>query len=392
MTTPQTLFDKIWDAHVVSQEEGGPAVLYADLHLIHEVTSPQAFTMLRERGLRVRRPERTVATMDHATPTNRPDLALAEPIAVRQLSQLADNCAEFGIRLYDMDSAERGIVHVLGPEQGLTQPGMTIVCGDSHTSTHGAFGALAFGIGTSEVAHVLASQCLLQARPKTFLVKFEGQLQPGVTAKDMILALIARIGVGGGTGHVLEYAGPAVRALSMEERMTLCNMSIEAGARAGMVAPDETTFDYLYGRPFAPQGAAWDEAVARWRQLPSDAGASYDRTVTIDVGALAPMITYGTNPGMGCRSPSRFPIRPTLRIARPVLRWRRRWATWICSRARRCWATRWMSSLLAAAPTGASPTCAPPPACWPGARSPRACVCWSCPARRRCAGRPKPRG
>jgi 3-isopropylmalate/(R)-2-methylmalate dehydratase large subunit len=299
MTTPRTLFNKIWDTHVVSQEEGGPAVLYADLHLIHEVTSPQAFTMLRERGLRVRRPERTVATMDHATPTNRPDLALAEPIAVRQLSQLADNCAEFGIRLYDMDSAERGIVHVLGPEQGLTQPGMTIVCGDSHTSTHGAFGALAFGIGTSEVAHVLASQCLLQARPKTFLVKFEGQLQPGVTAKDMILALIARIGVGGGTGHVLEYAGPAVRALSMEERMTLCNMSIEAGARAGMVAPDETTFDYLYGRPFAPQGAAWDEAVARWGQLPSDAGASYDRTVSIDVGALAPMITYGTNPGMG---------------------------------------------------------------------------------------------
>ena len=237
MTTPRTLFDKIWDAHVVAQEEGGPAVLYVDLHLIHEVTSPQAFTMLRERGLPVRRPERTVATMDHATPTDRPDLTLADAVAVRQLRQLAENCAEFGIRLYDMESAERGIVHVLGPEQGLTQPGMTIVCGDSHTSTHGAFGALAFGIGTSEVAHVLASQCLLQARPKTFLVNFEGELQPGVTAKDMILALIARIGVGGGKGHVFEYAGSAVRALSMEERMTLCNMSIEAGARAGLLAP-----------------------------------------------------------------------------------------------------------------------------------------------------------
>ncbi|NLF64163.1 MAG: 3-isopropylmalate dehydratase large subunit [Chloroflexi bacterium] len=307
MTTPRTLFDKIWDAHVVAQEEGGPAVLYVDLHLIHEVTSPQAFTMLRERGLPVRRPERTVATMDHATPTDRPDLTLADAVAVRQLRQLAENCAEFGIRLYDMESAERGIVHVLGPEQGLTQPGMTIVCGDSHTSTHGAFGALAFGIGTSEVAHVLASQCLLQARPKTFLVNFEGELQPGVTAKDMILALIARIGVGGGKGHVFEYAGSAVRALSMEERMTLCNMSIEAGARAGLIAPDETTFSYMKGRPFAPQGAAWDEAVARWRALPSDPGAAYDRTVTIDVSELAPMITYGTNPGMGLPITGRIP-------------------------------------------------------------------------------------
>ena len=307
MTQPRTLFDKILDAHVVAQEEGGPAVLYVDLHLIHEVTSPQAFTMLRERGLRVRRPERTVATMDHATPTDRPDLSLADTIAVRQLNQLAQNCADFGIRLYDMASAERGIVHVLGPEQGLTQPGMTIVCGDSHTSTHGAFGALAFGIGTSEVAHVLASQCLLQARPKTFLVNFDGELQPGVTAKDMILALIARIGVGGGTGHVFEYAGSAVRALSMEERMTLCNMSIEAGARAGMVAPDETTFAYLRGRPFAPQGEAWDEAVARWRALPSDPGAVYDRSVTVDVSALAPMITYGTNPGMGLPVTERVP-------------------------------------------------------------------------------------
>jgi 3-isopropylmalate/(R)-2-methylmalate dehydratase large subunit len=298
-TEAKTLFDKIWDAHVVTQQEGGPVVLYVDLHLIHEVTSPQAFAMLRERGLTVRRPERTVATMDHATPTQGDGLALADALAVRQLRQLATNCREFGIRLYDMESERRGIVHVIGPELGLSRPGMTIVCGDSHTSTHGAVGALAFGIGTSEVAHVLASQCLLQYRPKTFLVRFEGRLQPGVTAKDMILALIAHIGIGGGTGHVFEYAGPAVRRLTMEARMTLCNMSIEGGARAGLVAPDDTTFHYVAGRPFAPQGEAWEEALERWRALPSDPGAIYDRTVTIDVSELEPMITYGTNPGMG---------------------------------------------------------------------------------------------
>lgn len=298
MTDPKTLFDKIWQRHVVVQEAGSPAVLYVDLHLIHEVTSPQAFNGLRRRGLNVRRPDLTVATMDHSTPTD----GLALPVAsaqARQLRTLADNCETFGIRLYDMDSPERGIVHVIGPELGLTQPGMTIVCGDSHTSTHGAFGALAFGIGTSEVEHVLASQCLLQYRPKTFRVNFDGTLRPGVTAKDMILALIAEIGVQGGVGHVFEYAGSAVRSLSMEERMTMCNMSIEGGARAGMVAPDDTTFEYLAGRRHAPQGEAWEEAVAAWRTLPSDEGATYDRSVTIDVSRLEPMITYGTNPGMG---------------------------------------------------------------------------------------------
>ncbi len=299
MTQPKTLFDKIWDSHVVLDEEGAPTVLYIDLHLVHEVTSPQAFSGLRRRGLKVRRPDLTLATMDHSTPTTGLDLPMLDAQAAQQLAQLAQNCRAFGVPLFDMHSAERGIVHVIGPEQGFTQPGKTIVCGDSHTSTHGAFGALAFGIGTSEVEHVLATQCLLQYRPKTFLVNFDGQLAPGVTAKDMILALIAKIGVGGGTGHVLEYAGSAVRSLSMEARMTLCNMSIEGGARAGMIAPDETTFEYVAGRPQAPQGAAWDRAVAAWRALPSDEGANYDRSITVDVDSLEPMITYGTNPGMG---------------------------------------------------------------------------------------------
>jgi len=296
---PRTLLDKLWDAHVVADEPGAPAVLYIDLHLVHEVTSPQAFSGLRQKGLKVRRPERTVATMDHSTPTNALTLPMNDPMCRDQLLQLQANCEEFGIRLYDFASAERGIVHVIGPEQGLTQPGMTIVCGDSHTSTHGAFGSLAFGIGTSEVEHVLATQCLLQYRPKSFRVHFAGQPAEGVTAKDMILALIAKVGVGGGTGHVFEYSGPAVRALSMEGRMTLCNMSIEGGARAGMVAPDDTTFEYVAGRPFAPQGAAWDDSLAYWRTLPSDEGAVYDRSVTIEASELEPMITYGTNPGMG---------------------------------------------------------------------------------------------
>jgi 3-isopropylmalate/(R)-2-methylmalate dehydratase large subunit len=295
---PKTLFEKIWDRHVVLYEAGSPAILYIDLHLVHEVTSPQAFAGLRQRGLPVRRPEQTVATMDHSTPTTSLDLPMFDDMARRQLQQLQANCREFGIKLYDLDSPQRGIVHVIGPELGLTQPGRTIVCGDSHTSTHGAFGALAFGIGTSEVEHVLATQCLLQEKPQTYLVNFTGRLSPGVTAKDMILALIARIGIAGGTGHVFEYSGPAVRALSMEERMTLCNMSIEGGARAGLVAPDETTFEYLYGRPFAPQGLAWDEAVSSWRNLVSDPGATYDREIEIDVSRLEPMVTYGTNPSM----------------------------------------------------------------------------------------------
>ena len=303
MKTPKTLFDKIWDAHVVAQEPGSPAVLYIDLHLVHEVTSPQAFTGLRQKGLLVRHPERTVATMDHSTPTVDLHLPLADAVADRQaeqqLRQLQANCEEFGVRLYGLDNPQRGIVHVIGPELGLTQPGLTIVCGDSHTATHGAFGALAFGIGTSEVEHVLATQCLLQNRPKTFQVNFEGQLPGGVTAKDMILYLIATIGIGGGTGCVIEYAGPAVRTLSMEERMTLCNMTIEGGARAGMVAPDNQTIEYLAGREFAPRGAAWEQAVAHWKSLPSDPGAVYDRSLSLDVSKLEPMITYGTNPGMG---------------------------------------------------------------------------------------------
>jgi 3-isopropylmalate/(R)-2-methylmalate dehydratase large subunit len=295
----RTLLDKIWDAHRVVEEPDCPAVLYIDLHLIHEVTSPQAFAGLRGRGLRVRRPERTVATMDHSTPTLPKGLALVDPQAEAQLAQLEKNCAEFGIRLYALGGREQGIVHVLGPELGLTRPGMTIVCGDSHTATHGAFGALAFGIGTSEVEHVLATQCLLQYRPRNYEVRLSGRLRPGVTAKDIILALCARIGVGGGTGHVFEYTGDTVGALSMEARMTVCNMSIEAGARAGLMAPDDTTFEYLAGREFAPSGAAWDAALAAWRTLRSDPGARHDSSVELDVSALEPMITFGTNPGMG---------------------------------------------------------------------------------------------
>ncbi len=296
---PRTLFDKIWDGHVVVEEAGSPAVLYIDLHLVHEVTSPQAFQGLRDRSLKVRRPLQTVATVDHSVPTISLDLSSADDMAARQIAQLETNCQEFGIPLHGTNSPTRGIVHVIGPELGLTQPGMTIVCGDSHTATHGAFGALAFGIGTSEVEHVLATQCLLQAKPSTFEVRVEGCLEPGVSAKDIILALIAQIGVGGGTGHVLEYTGPAVRALSMEERMTVCNMSIEGGARAGLVAPDDTTFEYLAGRPYAPQGPDWEAVLALWRALPTDEGATYHRSVTLDANALEPMITYGTNPGMG---------------------------------------------------------------------------------------------
>ena len=300
---PRTLTDKIWEAHLVSAETAEtPAVLYVDLHLVHEVTSPQAFGELRAHGLRVRRPERTVATMDHAIPTRRgPDgrRAPAEGAAAEQVTALERNCREFAIPLFPVGDERQGIVHVIGPELGLTHPGSTIVCGDSHTSTHGAFGALAFGIGTSEVGHVLATQCLLQRRPKSFAVEFTGSLANGVTAKDLILALIARIGTAGATGHALEYRGSAIRSLSMEERMTVCNMSIEAGARAGLVAPDDTTYEYLAGRPFAPGGADWDAAVARWRRLPSDARARFDRELQVDASALEPMITWGTSPGMG---------------------------------------------------------------------------------------------
>jgi 3-isopropylmalate/(R)-2-methylmalate dehydratase large subunit len=296
---PRTLVDKIWDGHVVAEDPGAPAVLAVDLHLVHEVTSPQAFTGLRRRGLTVRHPERTVATADHSVPTTPRNLPILDELAAAQVAQLETNCREFGIPLHGVGSPSQGIVHVIGPQLGLTQPGMTIVCGDSHTSTHGAFGALAFGIGTSEVEMVLATQCLLQRRPKTFEVRVDGRLAPGVTAKDVILALLAQIGIAGGTGHVFEYRGEAIRALSMEQRMTICNMSIEGGARAGLIAPDDTTFEYLSGREHAPKGADWDAAVARWRALPTDAGAPFDRSIALDASALEPMVTYGTNPGMG---------------------------------------------------------------------------------------------
>jgi 3-isopropylmalate/(R)-2-methylmalate dehydratase large subunit len=306
MSAPKTLFEKLWERHLVRPEtEATPAVLYIDLHLVHEVTSAQAFTELRNRGLRVRAPQRTIATMDHSTPTTpggfkaMPVLDQSATSRKAQLDQLAKNCEEFGIPLLALGDQRQGIVHVIGPELGLTQPGMTVVCGDSHTSTHGAFGALAFGIGTSQVAHVLASQCLLQTRPKTLEVRVDGTLRPGVSAKDVILAVCTRLGIGGATGHVIEYTGSVIRALSMEERMTVCNMSIEAGARAGMIAPDETTFEYLKGRPHAPKGAEWDAAVADWKTLRTDEGATYDVSIVIDGSALEPWITYGTNPGMG---------------------------------------------------------------------------------------------
>ena len=303
MAQSETLFQKVWQEHQVRAEtRDTPAVLYADLHLVHEVTSPQAFTVLRERGLRLRRPDRTVATMDHSTPTlprTGGRFPYADAEAENQVRTLERNCAEQGVELFGLGSEGQGIVHVIGPELGLTQPGMTVVCGDSHTSTHGAFGALAFGIGTSEVGYVLATQCLLQRRAKTLEVRVEGKRGRGVSAKDLILAIIARLGASGGAGHVIEYTGSAIRALSMEERMTVCNMSIEAGARAGMIAPDDTTFEYLSGRPRAPKGKAWDRALTRWRALRTDEGAAYDRSVTLDATALTPMITWGTDPGTG---------------------------------------------------------------------------------------------
>jgi 3-isopropylmalate/(R)-2-methylmalate dehydratase large subunit len=293
-----TLFDKLWNAHVVCEPDGKPALLYIDLHLVHEVTSPQAFDGLRAAGRRVRRTDLTIATVDHNVPTTDRRLPITDPISSKQIEALRHNCLEFGVQLYDITSAEQGIVHVIGPELGLTQPGMTIVCGDSHTSTHGAFGALAFGIGTSEVEHVLATQCLQQSKPRTMKVQTRGTLPEGVTAKDLALAIIGQLGTDGATGYVIEYAGEAVRSLSMEGRMTLCNMSIEAGARAGMIAPDETTFAYLRERRFAPRGADWDEAVAYWRTLQTDEGAVFDQTVEIDASALAPFVTWGTSPGM----------------------------------------------------------------------------------------------
>lgn len=300
---PQTMFEKVWQQHQVTSESADtPAVLYIDLHLVHEVTSPQAFSVLRERGLPVRRLDLTLATMDHSTPTKTEQIFGGAPIAIesaaKQVRELEVNCAAFGVELLGLRHAQRGIVHIIGPELGITQPGKTVVCGDSHTSTHGALGALAFGIGTTEVGHVLATQCLLQRKPRTLALNVSGRLRQGVTAKDLILAIIGKIGVGGGTGHVIEYRGETIRAMDMDERMTVCNMSIEAGARAGMIAPDETTYKYLKGRPRAPRGDDWERALERWRQLPTDAGAVFDKEVDIDASALEPMITYGTNPGM----------------------------------------------------------------------------------------------
>jgi len=303
LSIPTTLFEKVWADHVVVEETADtPAILYIDLHIIHEVTTPQAFSVLRANGLPVRRPDLTLPTLDHSTPTTPvttfKDLLVAGEGAANQVRQMEQNCEEFGLDLLGYGSGKRGIVHVIGPELGATQPGKTIVCGDSHSSTHGAFGALAFGIGTTEVGHVLATQCLLQRKPKTLAVNVEGRLPAGVTAKDLILAVIGKMGVDGGTGHVIEYRGDAITALDMEARMTICNMSIEGGARAGMIAPDDTTFAYLEGRPRSPQGAEWDASVSRWRKLRTDSGARFDKSVTLNANDLTPMVTFGTNPGM----------------------------------------------------------------------------------------------
>ena len=310
MAEKRTLFEKVWDEHIVCSPPDRLPLLYIDLHLVHEVTSPQAFDGLRAAGRQVRQPQRTVATVDHNIPTEPRGTPITDPIAALQIQALQKNCKEFGVPLFDMDSPDQGIVHVIGPELGLTQPGTTIVCGDSHTSTHGAFGALAFGIGTSEVEHVLATQCLPQRKPKTMLIDVRGSLAEGVTAKDLALGIIGQIGTDGATGHVIEYAGEAVRALSMESRMTLCNMSIEAGARAGMVAPDETTFAYVKGRRFAPgtTNGEWEKRLARWRSLPSDPGAHYDKVIEIDASKLSPFVTWGTNPGMVVAVSGRVPM------------------------------------------------------------------------------------
>lgn len=312
----KTLFDKIWDAHTVTDITGGPTQLYIDRHYCHEVTSPQAFDGLRSRGLKVRRPDRTFSTPDHNIPTLNQDRPIADPVSARQVDTLLKNAREFGITLFPLGDEHNGIIHVMGPENGLTLPGSTIVCGDSHTSTHGAFGAVAFGIGTSEVEMVLATQCILQPRPKTMRITVDGHLGSGVTAKDMALFIIAQLGTGGATGYFVEYAGEAVRALSMEQRMTLCNLSIEMGARGGMIAPDQTTFDYLKGREFAPSGKEWDEAVAYWRTLPSDDDAVYDREVRFDAADIEPRVTYGTNPGMGIGISEPVPLPPDDAAAR----------------------------------------------------------------------------
>ncbi len=307
MSQPRTLLEKVWDDHVVYEAPGEPALLYVDLHLVHEVTSPQAFDSLRLAGRTVRRPDLTMSTIDHGVPTADRALGIRDPLSKKQIDTLIRNCEEYGITLFGLDDPRQGIVHVIGPEQGVTQPGMTIVCGDSHTATHGAFGALAFGIGTSEVEHVLATQTLPQMKPKSMAVTVTGELGRGVTSKDIILGVIARIGVGGGIGHVIEYRGSAIEALSMEARMTICNMSIEGGARAGMIAPDDTTIEYLRGRPYAPKGSDWEAAVAYWRSLPTDPGATFDSELVVDAGELAPYVSWGTNPAQTVMVTERVP-------------------------------------------------------------------------------------
>ena len=386
---PRTMFEKIWDSHLVHHEPDKQAILYIDLHLVHEVTSPQAFEGLRLAGRKVRRPERTVATADHNIPTTDRSLPIADPIAKQQIDTLRENCRQFGIRLYDLNDAKQGIVHIIGPELGLTQPGMTIVCGDSHTATHGALGALAFGIGTSEVEHVLATQTLLQSRPKTFELRVEGPLPRGVTAKDVILYLIGQITTDGGTGYVIEYTGSTIRGLSMAERLTVCNMSIEAGARAGMIAPDQTTYDYLRGREFAPKN--FDAAVAQWEQLPSDPGAVYDRVEVFQAADVTPQVTWGTNPGQvaavtdSIPDPARFTSDDERKTAA------RRLSIWTSNRAALSRRSASIACSSAPAPMPGSKTCGRRRRSSAAIMWREASRRWSCPAAGRSSNKPRPK-
>ena len=393
---PRTMAEKVWDDHVVALGSGEgaarePDLIYIDLHLVHEVTSPQAFDGLRLNGRPVRRPDLTIATEDHNVPTVDIDKPIADPVSRTQVETLRRNCEEFGIRLHPMGDAEQGIVHIIGPQLGLTQPGMTVVCGDSHTSTHGAFGALAMGIGTSEVEHVLATQTLPLRPFKTMAVNVDGRLPPGVSAKDIILAVIAKIGTGGGQGHVIEYRGSAIESLSMEGRMTICNMSIEAGARAGMVAPDDTTFEFLRGRPHAPQGADWDAAVAAWSGLRTDEGAEFDTEVYIDASTLSPFVTWGTNPGQGVPLSGSVPD-PELMFDDAQRQSAEKALAYMDLRpGLRCATSPSTPFSLARAPTAGSRICGWSPTSCAAARSPAACGCSSCPDRCGCARRPNPR-
>ena len=392
MSAAKTLFEKVWESHLVAEPADEPALLYIDLHLVHEVTSPQAFEGLRIAGRPLRRPDRTVATVDHNVPTTANRLIIEDAIAAKQIDTLRKNCADFGVELYDVESPNQGIVHVIGPELGLTKPGMTIVCGDSHTSTHGAFGALAFGIGTSEVEHVMATQCLPQSKPKTFRITIDGELPDGVTAKDVVLGIIGRIGTDGATGYVIEYAGSAIRSLSMEGRMTICNMSIEAGARAGMIAPDETTFAYLKGRKFSPQGAEWDKAVAEWRKLISDPGAKFDRELVIPAIELTPYVTWGTSPGMVVSITDTVPSPPTPRLTPTAATSSALSTTWISRPARPSKRSPSTASSSAPAPTPASKTCALQPRSSSATTFIPTFAPWSCPDRSRSKPRPSAKG